>query len=286
MKATASALVREKGISAALVLGTGAVLGPVGVTIMTSVLGQAHFLATYLYQYRAGKVTRRSLTLYATCFAGIFGGFALYPNSMLLLGLASSYFILHFVQDEKFLAGQPPFVTHSVPQALEMGMVLVAYLGLILETTTELPVARWFACASLGMAALWIGFKVRKREPFTLVNGYFLLLTLGLCCVKLLGLKVSFNELVGHVVTFHYMNWYLHYFFKPTPDRGRRRRYVVEMLMINVGVILTFALTYGQLLPYGLRSWVWSHVYSIDAFNQWTLLHLIFTTRFRSPQRA
>jgi len=125
--------VASRLISLGLVAAAILLLEPLELLTLIVVLGQGHFLAAYSYQAKAGQIGWRFLVAWALGALLIFGLFFLYPNFLLLVQIASIYFVVHFLQDEVFLLGEEP----SLQRGLDLLPILCVGAGLVLDLRVQ-----------------------------------------------------------------------------------------------------------------------------------------------------
>lgn len=300
----------EKLASVAVVALALLLLNPFQVQEAVIVLGQGHFLACYFYQYRNGKIDRAYLLKYALAALLLFGGYYFYPNLFLLVTVASVYFVLHLLVDERFLAGQRP----TLQRGLAFLPFFLIYLGMIVDNVfvgqatldfwlaqvQNLPVSIlgvWitpYCLMAAGGALILYGLYMWRRkmrpESFDL---YCFLGALVLALLYYTNHVPNHYYLMGAVILFHYSSWYVHYGIKFKDDPVREKQYLLHMFWINA---LVFGL-YGiyrlwpdalvvDYVPANLYAFkspsegnVLAYLFSPAYFYLWTLLHFVSTAR-------
>lgn len=233
------------------------------------VLGQGHFLITYLYQARGKKITKRYLALYIPTALILFFLAATWFSFDALMLLTGTVFAVHFFYDElrlmptERLAGRllcllPPVVMFSAMLARHLVSFDIA------SVATTLVI--------LFVATLIVVPKTRRLflSPSSLyVNSATLLLIL----IHILKLPVTSEILFSFIILFHYGTWYVHFYHKLYPYTAVHGRFVAEVLSINAVIVV------GSVLYVSLPSLSYlEYFYEPTYFYVWTLLHITFAS--------
>lgn len=236
------------------------------------VLGQAHFLLTYLAQTRAGRMSVRRAWLL------VLAGVLIILPLFLIRGIgqwytltASVLFAAHFSGDFLHMAGvkQNPA---SEAVVVSVALLFVLLVGRILFGFQSLTIA--------GLALLPAFFVIPVSEYS---RGEARIPLLGMLTVAglLFGLyvssvKISIGYLLGPIILFHYAHWY--FYMIGRAEQGRyTRTYFSDVLIVNAVVAAVY---FGcHLHP---RLAVVNHLFFTSPwFFAWTILHILFTARFR-----
>ena len=300
----------EKLVSLLLVAMALIILQPLAIQEAIIVFGQGHFLACYYYQYKYHKVSRAYLLKYFTALLLIFGAYILYPHLFILVTAASIYFVLHLSVDERFLWKDPP----SLKRGLAFLPFLLIYSGMIVDSifvghvnldfwmtqAQGLPVSIlgvWitpYCLIAAGVALLgyfiWVWRKGLSMEVHDL---YFILGAAVLTTLYVTDHVPSHYYLMGAIILFHYSSWYIHYWVRWKDDSPKRKRYIIDMLVINALIFGLYAIyrwmpaslvveyipkeiyafkspTHGNILAY---------LFSPGYFYLWTMMHFVSTAR-------
>lgn len=263
--------ITEKGISLTLVSLAVFFLSPSNILMLFVVLGQAHFFIAYLYQYRAGKITKRYLFFFVlTLIASL--TVLLYFNRLDLLVIAAgTIFALHFLQDELFLAGQKP----SLLRTFEMAPVFLLYSGLLVSEVLRMEILTYATALAAIIVIIYGACMAYLRKLPDLLSAYFLGLTSLLFTIVVLDITVSIRVLIGALVLLHYSTWYIQYFYKVRSNPERLTSYVRSVLACNLLAISLYALF---LTPLG-KPWLFV-LFTPAYFYIWTLQHILFSIRW------
>ncbi|MBN8221242.1 MAG: hypothetical protein J0L53_09975 [Spirochaetes bacterium] len=244
------------------------------------ILAQGHFLLSYLYQFRAGKMNQGYARRYFPFAIVLFGACLFTPMERLIEGITGAYFVIHFFYDERYLLREkaefsgwkftlPTIVLLSTEVIYRYAIAFPVWLYIII-----------FALCATGMA--WMVLRaILSAQGFSVRNVYFLgifgvaaLLTLS---GKLLPGPVNLNA-INFIILVHFGNWYLSYVLKLRTQRVLFRKFLLETIVVN-GVMggLMFLFVYPTSLVFlsGLTGLLYSRPY----FHAWTILHYVATYR-------
>lgn len=302
--------VYEKLISIALVGVAIILLLPLDVQEAIIALGQGHFIACYYYQVKYHKVDRVYLIKYFTTLILLFGLYIYYPHFVLLVTVASVYFVIHLIVDESFLWHDQP----RLQRGLAYLPLLLLYTGLIVDSTFvqeygrviegQVMVAKVipllgrdiapYCLMGAAVATLaYFGYLLLRRSRLEAHDVYFLLGALVLVILYMTDHVPNRYDLMGAIILFHYSNWYIHYFIRWGEDRPKRNRYVQTMVIINVIVLGLYAIYRWMpealsvkyvprfIFPYKspTEGNILAYLFSPGYFYLWTLMHFISTAR-------
>ena len=266
-----AAFVIEKVLSLSLVALAVFFLSPPALLMTFIVLGQGHFFIAYLYQYRAKKITRSYIGLYALALIPSLATLLWFGRLDLLVFAAGTIFLIHFLQDEVFLAGKKP----ALLRTLEMTPVFFLYVGFLLDIVLRLPVLPYLAAAAATVLILYAATLVRVRRLPDLLGAYFLALAGLLFYLYLANVNVPLRVLIGALVLLHYSTWYIQYFYKVRSNAERLRTYIRSVLACNLLAVALYALF---LTPLG-NPWLFV-LFSPSFFYIWTMQHILFSIRW------
>lgn len=233
-------------------------------------LGQGHFLMTYLYQGKAGKMTVRYLVAYALSLAALayLATFVL-PLPVLLL-VTGSIFALHFFYDEARL--------YARDNAVSLGLVWYPALLFLLALVKLLYAFDVLPVVVIGTLLLIFQYarSEGKENPHPSTGRYMSVLSGVLLALLLTPISISATAVLGAIILYHYMSWYVHYFFRLKDNRRPLRPYLGNGILVNALVIGGFALyllSSGGALHTALDA-----VFAERYFYMWTLLHIFFAS--------
>lgn len=253
-----------------------ALLDPYQVTIAFIVLGQGHFLLTYLYQWKAGKIGVIYLFLYAFALLVLWAGFALIPDPLSWSYLiAGTIFSIHFFVDEMHINK----MTLSLEQKLVGFAFVLMYSGLLFdalyafEAPLLLSALAFVACLPLAIEKI-LTRRISGAEMF------FFGSVLVLAALLYSQISIHITLALGFIILFHYVRWYLFYFFRFIEEEGRPRfgRYLIDVGITNVLVVALFV-AYFYLPQLSFLRFLFKPEY----FFAWTILHVLFSIRI--PKR-
>lgn len=282
-----SKILAEKLVAALITVGFVATLTWQKVVLLYIVLGQGHFLIAYLYQYKAGKMTKPYLAVAVTSLVAVTGLYLSFPNYRVLVAVTTVYFLVHMLLDELYLL-RLPMELHRSPmhlgRLLEMTPILLLYSTRVIDSLfsrfsrgphTLEEVSLTLSWCSLGALVL-LGILGRYRPDWRSL--YFLGWSAFLFWAVYTGWfhRVPTGKLTGFIIIYHYLAWYFHYFLQLKAG-PKRVTYLRRVVVLNAVVLGIFAL-WGQ-------QGVGRFLFQNDYFYIWTLLHLITSTRLGDIKR-
>lgn len=257
------------------------VLSPYEVTLAFVVLGQGHFLLTYLYQWRAGKIGITYLSLYVLALIALYLGFAYIPDPLSWSYLiAGTIFSIHFFVDEMFINK----FTLSLEQKLMGFGFFTVYAGLLVDAVYSFEAPLLISAIAL-VACMPLAVQRIRERSIGAIEMFFLGTTLVLAGILYSRASIHASSILGFTVLFHYVRWYLFYFFRFKDEEGRPRfsRYVTDVIAVNAIVGVLFV---GYMYRDELN--VLQYLFKPEYFFAWTILHVLFSIRIpkRSAVRA
>jgi hypothetical protein len=231
------------------------------------VLGQGHFLLTYLYQYRGGKMTRFYLSAYLLCLPLAYV-VAVYLPITYLLTLTAIVFAVHYFYDEsRIMLGNnyhlslllivPPillFISYLLYEQLHIDSFIIT---LIISGAILLRV--WYRFGSTALA-----------QPYVLVTNALAVL---LYILYIRGAEVPSELILGAIIIHHYTTWYIFQYKKLRKNTDRVSQYLTDVLVVNVALIVGYILYRSNPNFNALE-----YLYGVNFFYTWTLLHIIFAS--------
>jgi hypothetical protein len=264
----------EKCLSAVITVTLALILSNRKFSDLFIVLGQGHFVSTYYFQYRAGKIDRTYAFAYASAFTVVFGSYALLrPSPALLTCITSIWFGVHAIADELFLSRCQPTISRTL---LALAFIL-EYTWLSINSTVSQGRldSSWLLLCAFILIGWGCVLKMRTNTPFDGLDIY-LLLGNAVCCGLIVGhVDYAVYPVIAWLVVYHYGNWYFNTFFRLRQDRLRIQHYLRVVTVINITVV---GLALGFLLmPHTFG--VLHYVYYKDYFFLWTIMHMFSTLR-------
>ncbi len=241
--------------------------------------GQVHFLLSYFYSNKSGKMD----TAYLKRFFGLLaliGIACLFIDrnpqfSTWLIFITSVVFAAHYFNDEFRLSGldtlrNQAFATLSVASSF-FSIFSVKLFSLDSRFV-------WMTAAiAAGFAAIFLfqrfvdGDALWKRPLFL----FFFLLNICLpIFFALHPTAASINQILGFIVLFHYLRWYLYYFER---FEGKELGFYMDAVVWAHAFVLLAFVQY-MLAPFsGIAYFFFDPVF----FYGWTLMHIALTFRPR-----
>ena len=259
-------------VSFLVAIGVVALLSSNAVLYTFVVLGQAHFVITYLYQAKAGKIGWKYIALYILAAGLLVYSLATLSQPQLwTLMIAGSIFAVHFFVDEMFING----VKLTNESRLLGGAFIFLYAALLLRAAYGVDQPLGIGALAFAACTPLLYKKMRSRTVST-PEMFFLCCVVILLFILFVPVAISVTSALGFIILLHYMRWYLYYFFRfgTAPDTSRFRRYIVDVLFINA-VVLTCFLAYLYVPQFSVLVFVFGPAY----FYGWTILHVLFSIR-------
>lgn len=241
------------------------------------VLGHGHFFISYLYQYRAGKITRLYVGLYVLALIPSLITLVYLGRLDLLVFAAATIFLLHFLQDEVFLAGKKPELLRTI----EMTPVFLLYTGFLSEKIFQVHILPFLALAAAVILIIYGTMRAHARRAPDVLSIYMLSLTGLLFYLFLAEVNIPLRVLIGALVLLHYSTWYIQYFYKVRTNAIRLRTYIRSVLACNLAAVLLYILF---LTPFG-EPWLYV-LFAPGFFYLWTMQHIIFSIRWSDWRRS
>jgi len=234
------------------------------------VFGQGHFLITYLYQYRAGKINAKYLLMYIPILLLCFFALIKLPFEWLVF-ITGTIFAVHAVFDEARLTYRD-----AVPNLLAISVPIILFSATLFESLFEFdaitPALFLVGTVLVGTAVSQRGEAIYKAFA-SLPSVYVNVISLLLIIVYASRIEVSAEVLLGSIVLYHYGSWYVHYYFRTANDPIWNGRYLADIFLINAVVLLGF-LTFILFEPANPLKFFFIPTY----FYSWTILHILFTS--------
>lgn len=276
LKACDTIFAMDRAVVLQKVLGLGIVglaiafLSPIQIATAFAVFGQGHFLGAYYYQWKAGKMGYKWLASFLALAALLFW-YGVGPEHFNTIAVvAAIFFFIHHFQDEIALFGKE----HSGFRGLEILPPVLIYSALatdaFLQTAYTIP-----ACGiSAVVYAIYLALCAYKKKAPDQLSAYLATITAVLGALILSGVQIPPQTLLGSVILFHYVCWYVYFYFRFSAKPERQRQYIIDMVVIHVIVFAAFALF--SWTP--LRS-VLQYVFLPGYFYIWAILHIVFSVR-------
>lgn len=231
------------------------------------VLGQGHFLLTYLYQYRGGKCTGRYLVAYAGALPLVFW-FAHLVSPAVLLTVTALVFAVHYFYDEVRILTHE---NHALPLTALVPAVLIYTSYMLVEqfALNLFPITLGISAVLLASTVIRFGWRALWHPAIIVCNG-----TAGLLLILYLSAYTIPSELIlGAIIIHHYTTWYIFQYRKLRTHTPRLSQYVTDVLTVNVALVSLFVL-YATNTGCPILQYVFEPQY----FYAWTILHILFAS--------
>lgn len=236
------------------------------------VLGQAHFLLAYLYQWRAGKIGLAYALWYAAAFGALVFAFVTIPDpGVWSLALAGTIFAIHFFVDEMHINGIP-----LTGETRLLGFAFIFLYGMLLLRSAY-DIDEPILVGGIALAACIPLIYSRLESRSIRAAEMFFLSAIGiLLLIIYVPWSILLTTTLGFIVLFHVFRWYFFYFFKlnENPDKTKLRRYLIDVAVVNG---LTFALFALYLLYPAFR--MLEYAFLPTYYYLWAMLHVAFSAR-------
>ena len=228
---------------------------------------QYHFVMSYWYQYRSGKMNQWYLLLALSCFAGLSLFLVYNPNPLQTLFLITSVlFSTHFAIDEVALHND----TFKSEQVVSVFLFVLLHMSIHLALVW--PVMAWlvtFSCILFGSYTL---VRLYKQNYPSQSEKYLWYLALIFIIYHLTHLDTTFSLGVGlmSIVVLHLFNWLIGYGIRVHGTK-RERRYWLETLGF-IGFFSLFAVVYAK-----TQSPLLVFVYGTVYYYCWAIGHILLS---------
>lgn len=183
---------------------------------------------------------------------------------------AGLFFLVHFLWDEVKLAGAVSNI-QRILEALPVFLLFTAALVLSVDGVSLYGIAVPLTLVTLGAYAGMLLGKTGVRVDA--LGWLFHAGTLLLTVILLLQIPIAFEKMIGAIIIFHYVGWYVYYYFKLAKAPQARAQYLTRVVLINIGVIALYAaFSYSEVLAVPL-GFLFLPMY----FYVWTIMHILLS---------
>ncbi len=241
------------------------------------VFGQTHFLLTYFYVNKSGKIDawylKRFLFLLACVGSAAFFIFRRPEWLPWLIFVTAMIFATHYFTDEFRL-----FRIENIKNQLWGALAVTCSFSSVFVSKLfpgALGLSYIFAVAALLLAILFLYQNARWFLDFR-KNLFFLVFFLVNIIVPLYAWHrpefASINQVLGAIILFHYVHWYLYYVEK---FQGKEFDFYLDVIFWgHVFIFLAFILY--MLAPRAGIAYVF---FDPTFFYGWTIIHILLTLR-------
>ncbi len=254
-------------VSAFAALGLAIFLSPIALFNTFVITGHAHFIAAWFYQWRAGKMT---LGFVSSLLFLAFGTAAFTATVSLdwQVAVAGTLFVAHHMFDEFRLLGYTMswrrLFEISIPAFLFEAIFLATIFGSNVGTLISGVLA---VCATV--VTLWGIVQLVRNGMADQFTGYALLFSVPLVYLFFNTDAVTPQALIGTLIMYHYIKWYL-YSFRRIPAGQQRRTYLKHMVVINLIVGVIFLASIWSVKTAFLGAW-----FIPPVFYFMTIMHIL-----------
>jgi hypothetical protein len=238
--------------------------------------GQAHFLISYIYRLKSGKMDRAYVTNFL--LLTVILGFALtyvYWHDVwfpVVIFVTLTIFVLHYFLDELLIAKVP--AQNPAFGAFAAFFAFAAVFAQLLFSAG--PLVLYTLTALTALCSLFFVYYLFSDSGDRLMQGQvllFFLLNIGVPLYFAFYGGSNVYQISAFIIMFHYIRWYLLYFTK-LYGTAELRVFLDFVIWVHIFVMITFfqySLSPGVNLLYGF--------YSPLFFYGWTLVHIILSIR-------
>ena len=227
------------------------------------VVGQAHFLTAYRYQYKGRRMNFLYISVAAVLAAGL-GWYLVHQGPIApLLAVSGILFALHFALDE--------FTLHSEKLSFEKLLTASAFTalfaGLVIHFVTRLPamIPIVFGIFVLGCIVV----RISTRKKISLAELY-----LGYVGILIVVLSFLFNlpgSILGIILLLHFVNWYVGYGGRVRGNPSRAQSYWLEVFeTLAIMVVLYGAYVLGH------QGYLFAF-FGIGSYYAWAIAHIVLS---------
>lgn len=231
--------------------------------------GQGHFLLSYLYQWKGGKIGLRYSLSYVGVAAFLLALISMVPQpEQWLPVVAGILFSVHLLGDELYIAG----IERTRLVMVLMGAFIALYALVLISSAFMLTVPAMLVLLCLA-PILYIAYRRTIEEAWTFLE---MIVMLGVAhFVYALFTEARSKEvfvIFAFTIIAHYVRWYLFYWSKLSERLELRAVYVRDVLVVH-------ALLAALFLAYFIEGYKgpMSVLFDPTLFYAWTIVHIIFS---------
>jgi hypothetical protein len=249
-------------------------------------LGQGHFLISYFYQYKSGKMDssfrKKFLYLFIpiTVVCAYVYGYKEYVNHLALF--TSVFFVLHYYNDEIKIQNIQRYSFLKLGALLSMlsftGLYLNKLFGLM-----GLVISGWgLAACTIFIFFCYLSIQESGEELGTWNYLYILFFTFLNCTIPIALTyveKVSAYQIFGFIIFFHYIRWYIYYGLILKSNKESFNEYLKTVFNIN---FLLIALSVQSLTLQNVFQKYGTYlifIFNPIFFYGWTIIHIALSIR-------
>lgn len=239
-------------------------------------LGQAHFFIAYFYSNKAGKIDSAYIRRFSTYFVIFF------TLSVYILTVQTSLFpvfvlftlilfVIHYVNDEFKLSNFTSDNQILLTSSIAFFFLPTIYNKLLHNT----PVVNWISVATgtlLLVAYFWKNTDALKKILSDIQVLVFVCLNVVAITMLNNMNNVSIVQISGFIILFHYIRWYIYYFYRLS---GKEREFYLQVIFSIHILILSMFVLYTLDVHNVLLVYFFHPVF----FYMWTTIHILVSIR-------
>lgn len=246
-------------------------LSPAQVGTSFIVLGHAHFLLAYYYQFKAGRVNRIYILRFSVvALFLLLLAWATHYSTAAILCVAAFVFAVHFMLDELYLLGFEPRPIHT----LLLVSLVFPYTALAIDVGFSLGWSVGAAMLSFCASICYVFYRRTVWDCYLASFGFFL------SYVVAISAPIASEKLLASIILFHYTRWYLSYYSTMAGDK--RLTFIRNTFIVNI-LLATLCFISSER---NAASVMLGTYFSYYGFYACTILHVISSLRRRSSRRG
>jgi len=271
MKPTPREFALEKGLAITPV-AAGCLLLPIeDFMVIGIILGQGHFLLSYIYKIKSGRLDLKSVMIWALVAAFMFYAFSAPERYTPLLLITSIYLVTHVVMDDRHLVAP----TYSWRFTLEIMAILFLYYALIIDSIYLSEYTTFGVMGVTGLLAFYFVQCAREKKWPDCYSCFFLAHILFLVILFAVKDHIRTGWINAGAGIYHYMVWYVAYYRKVKPSEEKTRTYLGWSSLVNASVASLYI--YYIMMPE--FSYPLHYFFDMHFFLIWAFLHFFSATR-------
>ncbi len=247
------------------------------------IFGQAHFIISYFYRNKAGKIGGSYLRLFS--FVSLVVGllaFYVYKNNYFFpywIFFTLVIFVVHYILDE-FKLNEGELVLNN--RVLAVSATVFSFMALFLEKIFEISnINIQILLFLITFIFLFLFLFSNKKNIFKLTKGvnvilFFLLLNVIIPFILLSFPKVTIIHISAFIILYHYIRWYIYYYqkFELNNNHDELYFYLDTVMWVHAFVFMLYV-QYSMSPNSGVLFYVFTPLF----FYAWTIIHIIMSVR-------
>ncbi len=285
-------------------------------TLLIVVLGQGHFISTYIYHFKSlpQKLTQRKAWIayfaFLTTLTIIFGLLRWeYRFDAFIMGFVGLYFLFHHILNERTLAAhysESPIKFY--PETFFIfSLVTLIFLPILNDESFSFILSKdVISLQNVSLISNFSKFEIISPKIKTSYSIFVLGLFFFYCWknfktkdhqIKLMGILTAlsfaltylkifedFLYFLAFVILYHYVTWFLFFLFRFNKENkitNQNKNYQIANTLIYLGLFVLFI--FGQNTQTDFLWNLYYFVFSLNFFMFWTFLHITVTLINEKP---